>query len=110
MYMQTIKDWILEKEKDDVVRIEDIVLHGCSGGIGGLIYYRETTAFHDDHEKEIWDELYEAAQQEGLKIMDLVHRIAPEAGSITQVKNDLAWWAVEVVASRIIHERAGAAA
>ena len=108
--MGTIKDWILEKEKDDVVRIEDIVLHGCSGGISGLIYYRETTAFHDDHEKEIWDELYEAAQQEGLKTMDLVHRVAPEAGSIAQLKNDLAWWAVEVVASKIIHERAGAAA
>ena len=108
--MQTIKDWILEKEKDDVVRIEDIVLHGCSGGISGLIYYTETSAFHDQHEKEIWDELYEAAQQEGLKCMDLVHRVAPEAGSMAQVKNDLAWWAVEVVASRIIHERAGAAA
>ena len=108
--MQTIKDWILEKEKDEVVRIEDIVLHGCSGGISRLIYYKETTACHDDHEKEIWDELYEAAQQEGHKLMDLVHRIAPEAGSMAQLKNDLAWWAVEVVASKIIHERAGAAA
>ena len=108
--MQTIKEWILEKEKDDVVRIEDIVLHGCSGGISGLIYYTETTAFHDQHKVEIWDELYEAAQQEGLKCMDLVHRVAPEAVSMAQLKNELVWWAVEVVASRIIHERAGAAA
>ena len=108
--MGTIKDWILEKEKDDIVRIEDIVLHGCSGGISGLIYYRETIAFHDQHKVEIWDELYEAAQQEGLKTMDLVHRVAPEAVSMAQLKNELVWWAVEVVASRIIHERAGAAA
>lgn len=108
--MQTIKDWILEKEKNEEVRIEDIVLHGCSGGISGLVYYRETTAFHDEHQKEIWDELYEAAKQEGLKLMDLVHRVALEAGSIAQLKNDLVWWAVEVNASRIIYEREGAAA
>ena len=107
--MKNIKEWILEKEKDDVVRIEDIVLHGCSGGISGLIYYSETTSFHDDHEKEIWDTLYEAAQQEGVKVMDLVHRIAKDAGSIGQLKNDLAWWSVEVAAGEIMLERSRAA-
>ena len=107
---KTITECLRAYEEQELGLISDIAKHGCQGGVTGIIYYDETSAFHTRHEKEIWDELYEAAQQEGLKIMDLVHRIAPEAGSITQVKNDLAWWAVEVVASRIIHERAGAAA
>ena len=43
--MKNIKEWILENiEKDDVVKIEDIVLHGAAGGISGLIYYKETTS------------------------------------------------------------------
>mgnify|MGYP001233201581 FL=1 len=107
--MKNIKEWILEKEKDDVVKIEDIVLHGAAGGISGLIYYKETTSFHDEHEKEIWDALDEAAQQEGVKVMDLVHRIAKDASSVEQLKNDLAWWSVEVAAGEIMLERSRAA-
>ena len=96
-----IKEWLRKGEKEDIFLISDIAKHGCSGGVSGLIYYRETRAFHDEHEEEIWDLVAEYAENEGCKLMELVYRITKNAGSITQLKNDLVWWAVEVRAQEL---------
>ena len=96
-----IKEWLRKGEKEDVFLISDIANHGCTGGVSGIIYYRETTAFHDEHEEEIWDLVVEYAGNEGCKLMELVGRIAKNAGSMTQLKNDLVWWAVEVRAQEL---------
>ena len=96
-----IKEWLRKGEKEDVFLISDIAKHGCSGGVSGLIYYRETRAFHDEHEEEIWDLAAEYAENEGCKLMELVGRIAKNAGSMSQVKNDLVWWTVEVRAQEL---------
>ena len=103
-----IKEWLYQQEAADALLIKDVAEHGCSGGVGGLIYYRETVQFHDDHEEEIWDLLYDHARDEGLKLMDLVARIAKDAGSITQLQNQLVWYAVEVRAQEILAERSAA--
>ena len=66
-----IKEWLRKGEKEDVFLISDIAKHGCSGGVSGLIYYRETRAFHDEHEEEIWDLVAEYAENEGCKLMEL---------------------------------------
>ena len=50
-----IKEWLLKQEQEDIFIIKDISKHGCSGGFAGLIYYRDTVKFHDEHEEEIWD-------------------------------------------------------
>jgi hypothetical protein len=52
--MPSIKECLAEYEKQDIGLISDIAKHGCSGGVSGIIYYDETTAFHDQHEEEIW--------------------------------------------------------
>ncbi len=70
-----IKDWLLKEEKEEVFLVSDISKHGCSGGVCGIIYYNETVRFHDEHEKEIWDLLYEYAQNEGLKLVDKIAQI-----------------------------------
>ena len=103
-----IKDWLLKEEKEEVFLIQDISKHGCSGGVCGIIYYNETVRFHDEHEKEIWDLLYEYAEEEGLKLMDKVAQVSKDAGSLTQLKNQLVWWAVEVRAHEICEEREAA--
>ena len=97
-----IKEWLRKGEKEDIFLISDIAKHGCSGGVSGLIYYRETRAFHDEHEEEIWDLVAEYAENEGCKLMELVYRITKNAGSIMQLKNDLVWWTVEVRAQELI--------
>ena len=107
-----IKDWLLKEEKADVFLISDISKHGCSGGFSGLIYYNQTGRFHDEHEQEIWDLLYEHAQDEGLsliqKIAQIFKQVKTDAGSLAQLKNQLVWWAVEVRAHDICNEREAA--
>jgi hypothetical protein len=52
--MPSIKECLVEYEKQELGLISDIAKHGCSGGVTGIIYYDETSAFHDQHEEEIW--------------------------------------------------------
>ena len=103
-----IKDWLLKEEKEEVFLVSDISKHGCSGGFGGLIYYNETVRFHDEHEEEIWELLYDHAQEEGVKLADKLAQVSKDAGSLTQLKNQLVWWAVEVRAHEICNEREAA--
>jgi len=96
-----IKQWLRKGEKDEVFLIKDIATHGCSGAVNGIIYYWETTKFHADHEKEIWDLLYEYAQQEGFTLIDKVAQVCKGIGSHAQFVNALVWWAVEVRAQEL---------
>jgi len=97
-----ITEWLRKGEKDEVFLVSDIATHGCEGGVAGLIYYYETTKFHADHEQEIWDLLYEYAQQEGFKLIDKVAQIGKDVGSHAQFMNALVWWAVEVRAQELV--------
>ena len=96
--MQTIKEYLKEKEKEDVA---DIAKHGCSGGVSGLIYYTETGKFYDDHVKEIWEMLEDAADQEGQTLMEKIFSITKDEESHRTFKNKLVWWAVEVRAQEL---------
>ena len=105
-----IKQWLRNGEKDEVFLISDIAKHGCSGAVSGIIYYWETTKFHADHEEEIWDLLYQYAQDSGEKLMDYIAAISimKDVGSHAQFVNALVWWAVEVRAQEILAEREAA--
>jgi hypothetical protein len=96
--MQTITDYLNKKDKEDV---KDIANHGCSGGVSGLIYYNETTKFYDDHVKEIWEMLEDAADQEGQTLMEKVYSITKDEESYRTFRNQLVWWAVEVRAQEL---------
>ena len=97
-----IKQWLRNGEKENIFLIKDIATHGCSGAVNGIIYYYETTKFHADHEKEIWDLLYEYAQQEGFTLIDKVAQVGKGIGSHAQFVNALVWWAVEVRAQELV--------
>ena len=101
--MQTITDYLNKKDKEDV---KDIANHGCSGGVSGLIYYNETTKFYDDHVKEIWEMLEDAADQEGQTLMEKVYSITKDEESYRTFRNQLVWWAVEVRAQELQVENA----
>ena len=100
-----LKTCVLEYEKQDLGLISDIAKHGCSGGVPGIIYYTETSAFHDKHEEELWNMIDEHADQHGLKRGEMLNHIAPDPGSLTQLKNSIVWWAVEVTAQELLAER-----
>ena len=81
-----------------------LTTHGCSGAVAGIIYYWETTKFHADHEEEIWDLLYQYAQDSGEQLMDYIASIPimKDVGSHAQFLSALVWWAVEVRAQELV--------
>ncbi len=101
--MATIKEWLTEGEKNETFLISDIAKHGCAGGIGGLIYYNETTSFYNDHEDEIWAILTDAADAAGIKNGLMLYNICKDPSSLTTLKNDLVWFAVEVAAQELVN-------
>ena len=105
-----IKQWLRDGENENIFLIKDIATHGCSGGVNGIIYYYETTKFHATHEQEIWDLLYQHAQDAGEKLMDYIASIPimKDVGSHAQFVNALVWWAGEVRAQEILAEREAA--
>ena len=100
--MTTINSWLLQGEKEERFLISDIAKHGCAGGIGGLVYYRETSAFYDDHEAEIWAMVSDAADAAGIANGLMLYNICKNPDSLEILKNDLVWWAVEVAAQDLL--------
>src|SRR6056300_1657441 len=106
--MSSIKDWLLQGEKDEYFLISDIAKHGCSGGVSGLTYYSETTAFYDAHEDEVWQELSDAADAAGIANGLMLYNICKNPTSLRTLKNDLVWFAVEVCAQQLVASREAA--
>ena len=100
-----IKEW-MKKHFEHKEDIADIAKYGCSGGVIGLIYYNETTKFYDDHVIEIWEMLQDAADQEGVELMEKVHSLTHDEESYRTFRNKLVWWAVEVRAQELQVENA----
>lgn len=103
--MQTIKQWVFDNF--DASDIQAVSEHGCvSGAAPGLIYYHETTAFHDAHESEIWDMLHDDLNDMGLSVMELITEFngSKHVDSMAQFKNLLAWYAVERICNDIVNE------
>ena len=90
-----IKDWI--KRNLDKDQIKEVVEHGCiNGTVSELISYADTSAFHDAHEEEIWEMVYESAEGQGLTILEFLATLRGGlVSSMYQLKNLLAWFAVE---------------
>ena len=106
--MGKIKDWLKQGEKDESFLISDIAKHGCSGGVPGLTYYNETTAFYDAHEDEVWQELSDAADAAGILNGLMLYNICKNPTSLRTLKNDLVWFAVEVCAQQLVASREAA--
>ena len=105
---QTIREFLLEGEKEERFLISDVATHGCSGGtISELIYYDDTAKFHDKHEDEIWDELITMSEDFGNSPLELIASFngGEEVSSMTSLKNLLSWWVCETIARRIMGER-----
>ena len=100
--MTTINSWLLQGEKEERFLISDIAKHGCAGGIGGLVYYKETSAFYDDHEAEIWAMVSDAADAAGIANGLMLYNICKNPDSLEILKNDLVWWAVELAAQDLL--------
>ena len=102
---QTIREFLLKGEKEELFLISDVAKHGCGGGtISELIYYDDTAKFHDKHEDEIWDELITMSEDFGNSPLELIASFngGEEVSSMTSLKNLLSWWVCETIARRIM--------
>ncbi len=99
--MPSIKECLVEYEKQDIGLINDIAKHGCSGGVAGITYYTETTSFHDHHQEEIWQLVRDHSDEAGLKNGEFLQHISQDPTSLTGLVNDLVWWAVKVRAEEL---------
>jgi len=106
--MPGIKECLAEYEEQELGLISDIAKHGCSGGVPGLTYYDETTAFYDAHEDEVWQELSDAADAAGILNGLMLYNICKNPTSLRTLKNDLVWFAVEVCAQQLVASREAA--
>ena len=99
--MPSIKECLAEYEKQELGLISDIAKHGCAGGVSGLTYYNETSAFYDAHETEIWTILSDEADAAGILNGLMLYNICKNPNDMTTLKNDLVWFAVEVAAREL---------
>jgi len=106
----TIANCLAEYEKQELGLVSDIAKHGCSGGVPGLVYYSETTAFHAYHQGEVWSLLTDHADEAGIQNGNMLTHISRDPTSLTTLVNDLVWWAVEIRAQELVVTAAGAAA
>ena len=99
--MPSIKECLAEYEKQELGLIADIAKHGCAGGVPGLTYYNETSSFYDQHEGEIWQVLKDTADAAGIMNGLQLYNICKNPSSLELLKNDLVWFAVEVLAQEL---------
>lgn len=80
----------------DPDEIIDVANYGCSGGVSGFIYYKETNEFFDDFEDDIEDECFDILGD------DYLAQLAKCKDSIQGLKNKMVWFVVEAYCSRLV--------
>ena len=93
--------WLQETLDPD--QIADLAHYGAAAGFPGLIYYSETSALYERYHDEIWEALYDDAQDFGHS--DPLAFVASLGGSKDvatggQFANLLVWY----LAERIAHQ------
>jgi len=96
--MGTIKEWLKDGEQKEMFAIKDIATQGCGGGVAGLTYYVETTAFFNEHEADVWKYVREAAEASGSSVFELLDK---DIAGPTAFKNSMVWLAVECAAQEL---------
>lgn len=93
--LAVINDLLNEDEDYIISHMKDVLNHGCvSGCVSGLIYYKDTYEFFDEHYNDIMDLIAEYADEGlGFDIM-----------ADFNVKNTGAWFAYEETVRRLLNE------
>ena len=89
----SFKQYILNEYDHNT--LADIANHGCSGGVGGLIYYNELIALYKEHMDGIHEVVGEYMDQTGEKFPEYVAKELGHAGGFASA---IVWFAVEWIA------------
>jgi hypothetical protein len=83
----------------DLETLEQISEHGCSDGIPGLIYYRETSEVYSRFDEDIWRLVSDAARENGQDVITIIG--IPGSRDVTchdHFAQLMVWAAAEIVA------------
>lgn len=89
------KQWLTENYSHN--ELADIANHGCSGGVGGMIYYTETYSLYQKFSAPLHDALNEYKDICG----DWPSYVLDELGDDVRFANALVWFVSEFFASEI---------
>jgi hypothetical protein len=101
--MKTFESWM--RKQFDRGELSDMVKHGVQGGFHGLIYYSETTKLYRKFKDEIWDNLYDDANDYGCTILEFVNNFKGTVDSSATFENLLVWYMAEKTANNILMQR-----
>ena len=90
----------LAERFDDIEEIKDIAAHGCSGGVSGFIYHKDTNQFFDDHEDAVEDVCYDILGK------DWIAELSRLGGclDIMSLKTTAVWFVVELYCQTVVNE------
>jgi hypothetical protein len=89
------KTWLKDNYSHN--ELADIANHGCSGGVGGMIYYRETEAIY----KKFSFDLHEILEEYRDNVGTFPDYVISELGNSHSFANAVVWICAEMVAQEI---------
>ncbi len=96
------------KEHYELDELQNASQHGCGCAcLSGLIYYSETCSVYEQFKDQIWDWLYETAEDQGYPHCNALiasFNGSKDVSSDEQYKNLIVWAFVESVAFEIVEE------
>ena len=103
----TFQAWL--QQTLDADQLADLARYGAAGGFPGLTYYRETGALYERYHDEIWEALYDDAQDFGYRnplafVADLGGSKDVATGG--QFANLCVWYLAERTAQQLAEEGA----
>jgi len=93
--MENFRQWMQSNYTHN--ELADIANHGCSGGVGGMIYYTETEALYKRFAEDLHSIIAEYQDDTG----ETPKYIANELGDYAQFCNAVVWFCAEYVAFSI---------
>lgn len=91
----TFKDFLQSTYSHN--ELADIANHGCSGGVGGMIYYTETSDLYKKHSES----LHEILSQYKDAVGAWPEYVTDELGDDTRFFNAVVWFAAEWIAQEL---------
>jgi hypothetical protein len=89
------KTWMIDNYSQN--ELADIANHGCSGGVAGMIYYKETEAIYTKYAYELGEILAEYKDNVG----NFPDYVTNELGCFSRFTNAVVWFCAEIVAQEI---------
>lgn len=91
------KQWLIDNYEQNT--LADMANHGCTGGIGGLIYYKETFALYQEFSASLHETMQAYKEETG----EWPQYVIEELGDDIRFANALVWFAAEYLANELTH-------